>query len=224
MITLDHVCAGYGDTTVIRDISLTIKDDEILTVVGPNGAGKSTVLKAILGIAKVTHGSIKINGEDVTGGKASSLIAKGVSYLPQGSHVFPSLTVKENLELGAKEKSLDEMYEMFPSLYEKKTQPAGTLSGGQQHMVGMARCLLQAPDLLLLDEPSAGLAPRIVEDVFETIRTIHEENTGILLIEQNTTRAIRFSDRTIVLENGEIALQGGEDLLENDKIKDIYLR
>ena len=223
--------AGYGKFRVLEGVDIKLKPGEIVALIGPNGAGKSTVLKSVFGLTTIYKGKIIYRDKDITKLRTSELVSLGISYVPQGRQVFSSLTVKENLEMGAfitKDKAViakktEEIFKKFPVLGEKKHDYAFTLSGGQQQMLAMGRALMQSPRLLLLDEPSLGLAPKTMKEIFERIIEINKEGTAILIVEQNAKKAMSIAHRTYVLEDGKVALTGDRDIVNNPKIKKIYL-
>jgi len=226
--------SGYGDLKVIHGVDMAVENDEMVTIIGPNGAGKSTLLKSIVGLTDIKSGTIELNGEDITGVAPEEVIYHGICHVPQMDNIFPNLTVLENLKMGAWalgdtdvafEDRVQEVYERFPVLEDRPDQQAGTLSGGQQQMVAMGAALMLDPELLILDEPSAGLAPQLVDDVFEKITEIRvESDTAVLMVEQNARRALQESDRGIVLDLGEKRMEGaGEKLLDSDEVQELYL-
>jgi len=223
--------AGYGKFSVLEGVSMKVASDEIIALIGPNGAGKSTVLKSVFGLTTKYAGKIIYRDKDITRLRTDELIALGISYVPQGRQVFFSMTVKENLEMGAfitndkqvVQKKMNEVFEKFPVLKEKQHDYAFSLSGGQQQMLAMGRALMQDPQLLLLDEPSLGLSPKMMKEVFEKIIEINKEGTAVLIVEQNARQAMSIAHRTYVLEDGKIALTGGKEIVKNPKIKKIYL-
>lgn len=222
--------SGYGEMTILHGVTMEMDEGEMVTIVGPNGAGKSTFLKTIVGLVPPWEGSIEFRGEDITGTPPEDVIDYGIAYVPQNANVFPTLTVRENIRMGAWalsdgfEERLDAVEEIFPLLEERPTQQVGNMSGGQQQMVAIASALMPKPDLLVLDEPSAGLAPSIVDDVFETITRINETGTSILMVEQNARRALEASDRGIVLAMGKNEAEGSADtLLDSKEIAELYL-
>jgi branched-chain amino acid transport system ATP-binding protein len=231
VLELDHVTIAYGRTPVVVDLSLRVAPGEVVSLVGPNGAGKTTTLSAVLGMRRVTAGSVRFEGEDVTGTPPEVLVRRGVALVPEGRQIFTTLTVRENLRLAtadldrsAAAEALERELGRFPILRERLEDPAGGLSGGQQQQLAIARALLCRPRLLLLDEPSLGLAPKIVDDVFATLQTLREAGVTILLVEQNALRAVRFADRAYVLNAGRIVLQGtGAELADTDTLTTSYL-
>jgi branched-chain amino acid transport system ATP-binding protein len=214
--------AGYGDLQILEDVDLDVADEEYVTVVGPNGAGKSTVMKSVFGLTTYMGGSITFDGEGIHGLRPEEIIHHGIGYVPQNENVFPSLTVEENLEMGAyildsfPEDAMRAVYDRFPILEERNEQKAGTMSGGQQQMLAMGRALMLEPDLLLLDEPSAGLAPDLVEDMFDRIDRINDAGTAVLMVEQNAKEALRRCDRGYVLVQGQNRYEEAGDVLLND--------
>lgn len=233
MLKLNNVQAGYGNIQAIQNISLEINKGEIITLIGANGAGKSTTLMTISGVVGCRAGSIEFKGEEIHKKSPEEIVKKGLCQVPEGRHIFPALTVQENLDLGAflrndKEqikRDLDYVYSLFPILAKRKNQDGGTLSGGEQQMLAMSRALMSKPELLLLDEPSMGLAPLIIKQIFEIIQQINKEHgTTIFLVEQNANQALHIADRAYVIETGEITMSGNaSDLLANDDIKKAYL-
>lgn len=232
MLQVKDLSISYGAIQAVRHVDFEVKKGEIVTLIGANGAGKSTILKTISGIVKPQSGSIEYQNESLVGKKAPQIVAAGVSQVPEGRHVFPAMTVMENLQLGSylqKDRSqiearLQNIYEMFPILKERQHQDAATLSGGEQQMLVMARAMMANPDLLLLDEPSMGLAPIYIQRVFDIIQKINAQETTILLIEQNAHQALSIADRGYVIASGEIQLTGsGEKLLNDPQVKRAYL-
>ena len=222
--------AGYGDLQILNSVDLDVVDGEYVTIVGPNGAGKSTVMKTVFGLTTYMDGTIEFEGEQIHGDSPEEIIRKGIGFVPQTDNVFPGLSVRENLEMGAyildsvPRDRIEEVYDRFPVLRERKTQRAGTLSGGQQQMVAMGRALMLDPDLLLLDEPSAGLAPDLVADMFDRIDRINDAGTAILMVEQNAKEALRHCDRGYVLVDGENRYTDrGEILLADDDVRRDFL-
>jgi neutral amino acid transport system ATP-binding protein len=232
LLETEDVVAGYTpEIDILNGIDLEVREGEIVTIVGPNGAGKSTLMKAIFGLLKPREGAVTLAGEEITGSAPHTVTRKGVSYVPQLDNVFPNLTVRENLELGAIaggegsiEDRVDRLYELFPRLAERRNQSAGTMSGGERQMVAMARSLMPDPRLALVDEPSAGLAPAFVDAIFEKLIEINESGVTILMVEQNARRALEMSDRGYVLDLGRNRFQGpGKELIADPKVADLYL-
>ncbi|WP_134671926.1 ABC transporter ATP-binding protein [Halorussus marinus] len=222
--------AGYGDLQILTDVDLDVGADEYVTIVGPNGAGKSTVMKSVFGLTTHMAGTVTFAGEDITATKPEDVIHKGMGYVPQSDNVFAALNVRENLEMGAyildevPEAALREVYERFPILEERRDQKAGTMSGGQQQMLAMGRALMLDPDLLLLDEPSAGLAPDLVEEMFDKIDEINDAGTAVLMVEQNAKEALRRCDRGYVLANGQNRyVDEGRKLLNDEQVRQEFL-
>ena len=232
MLKIENLEVAYGNIKAIKGISLEVNQGEIVTLIGSNGAGKSTTLRAISGILKPRSGSITFNGERIDGVEGHEIVAKGICQSPEGRRIFPKMTVDENLDLGAflrndkKEIANDRqrVLELFPRLQERIDQKAGTMSGGEQQMLAVGRALMGSPKLLLLDEPSMGLAPVLVEMIFETIEKINKQGTTILLVEQNALAALNVADRAYVLESGSIKMNGNaKDLISNDEVTKAYL-
>jgi branched-chain amino acid transport system ATP-binding protein len=230
VLDVDGLDAGYGDLRILTDVNLVVDDAEYVAIVGPNGAGKSTAMKAVLGLATHMGGEIRLNGDPIAGRETSDIVRKGVSYVPQTENLFPSMTVRENLLMGAfslpevPEQRLAAVLDRFPILEERQRQRAGTMSGGQQQMLAMGSALMVDPDVLLLDEPSAGLAPDLVADLFDRIDEINDDGTAVLMVEQNAKEALRRCDRGYVLVNGENAYEGpGEDLLADPEVRERFL-
>jgi neutral amino acid transport system ATP-binding protein len=226
----DEVVAGYvPEVDILNGASIRVSEGEIVTVVGPNGAGKSTLIKTIFGLLRPRTGRVVFRGEEISGNKPHDITRRGLSYVPQLENVFPSLTVEENLEMGSLERSrtreqMDRMYELFPRLGERKTQSAGTMSGGERQMVAMARALMPDPKVLLLDEPSAGLAPAFVDAIFEKVQEVNRAGVTIVMVEQNAKRALAMSDRGYVLDLGQERFEGpGRQLLNDPKVAELYL-
>ncbi len=222
--------AGYGDLQILDDVDLRVEDGEYITIVGPNGAGKSTVMKSVFGLTTYMGGSIEFDGTEISGKRPEDIITTGIGYVPQNDNVFPSLTVMENLEMGAyildsvPEDRLADIFERFPILEERRDQKAGTMSGGQRQMLAMGRALMLDPKLLMLDEPSAGLAPDLVEDMFDRIDTINDDGTAVLLVEQNAKEALRRCDRGYVLvQGGNRYMDTGEALLNDEQVRQDFL-
>jgi branched-chain amino acid transport system ATP-binding protein len=232
MIKVEDLVTYYGEVQMLKGVNLKVDKGEIVVIIGPNGAGKSTVLKAICGIVKAVQGSITYKGEDITNIKTQELVKLGIGYVPQGRAVFPNLTVQENLLMGAYTRKdndgikddIEQMYERFPKLREQKNTPATLLSGGGQQMLALARALMTHPRLLILDEPSLGLSPQMIEVILEKIQEINREGVTILMVEQNAHMALEFAHRGYVLELGENRLEGsGAELLNNPTVKKLYL-
>ena len=232
MLKVDNLEVAYGNIKAIKGISLEVNQGEIVTLIGSNGAGKSTTLRAISGILKPRGGSITFNGERIDGVEGHEIVAKGICQSPEGRRIFPRMTVDENLDLGAflrNDKSAiaadrERVLELFPRLQERIDQKAGTMSGGEQQMLAVGRALMGSPKLLLLDEPSMGLAPVLVDMIFETIEKINKQGTTILLVEQNALAALNVADRAYVLESGSIKMSGkAKDLISNDEVTKAYL-
>ena len=232
MIKIDNLVVSYGGIEALKDISLEVPSGKIVTLVGANGAGKSTTLKSIVGLVKPKSGSIKFEGMDLIKLRTEQMVRKGIALVPEGRHVFADLTVLENLKIGAyirkdsKEilDDLEKVYSLFPRLKERTWQAAGTLSGGEQQMLAIGRALMSRPKLIIMDEPSLGLAPIIVKELFAIIKTINKEGMTVLLIEQNANAALKIADIGYVMETGRITLKGaGSDLLNNEEIKKAYL-
>ena len=230
LLEATKVVAGYGETQILHGVSITVAAGEVITIIGPNGCGKSTLLKAIVGLVSVRSGAIRFQGVDISSHGPERIVRGGLCYVPQSDNVFPSLTIRENLEMGAfirrdaYEGRIEEMYELFPDLRRRPRQKAGSLSGGQRQMLAIARALMLDPVLLLLDEPSAGLAPSLVHMAFERIREINATGVSILLVEQNARESLRMSDRGYVLAGGTNQLEGtGPALLDNPDVGRLYL-
>ncbi len=230
LLEADDLVAGYlPEVDILSGVSLTVGEGEIVTVVGPNGAGKSTLIKTIFGLLAPRRGRVTLRGQDLTGLEPHSITRLGMSYVPQLDNVFAGLSVEENLEMGSLDRSrtrerIGRMYELFPRLGERRTQAAGTMSGGERQMLAMARALVPEPHVLLLDEPSAGLAPAFVEQIFDNVRQINEAGVTVVMVEQNARRALAMSDRGYVLDLGRNRFQGaGRDLLEDPKVAELYL-
>ncbi|WP_313695402.1 ABC transporter ATP-binding protein [Halorarum halobium] len=222
--------AGYGDLQILRDVDLDVADGEYVTIVGPNGAGKSTVMKSVFGLTTYMGGDITFAEESIHGLAPEEIIHRGIGYVPQNENVFEGLTVRENLEMGAyildevPEDRIRDIYDRFPILEERESQTAGTMSGGQRQMLAMGRALMLDPDLLLLDEPSAGLAPDLVADMFDRIDRINDDGTSVLMVEQNAKEALGRCDRGYVLVNGENAyVDSGEALLADEQVRQDFL-
>ena len=230
LLQVRNLDAGYGDLQILTDVAMDVRDGEYVTIVGPNGAGKSTVMKSVFGLTSLMGGSVTFDGTDITGWNPEEIIHEGLGYVPQNDNVFPTLSIRENLEMGAyildevPQDALETVYERFPILEEREDQRAETLSGGQQQMLAMGRALMLSPPLLLLDEPSAGLAPDLVDEMFEKVDEINDDGTAILMVEQNAKEALRRCDRGYVLVNGENRYEDtGEELLADPKVRRDFL-
>jgi ABC-type branched-subunit amino acid transport system ATPase component len=231
VLAAEGLVGGYvAEVDILRGCTVTCSRGEVVVVIGPNGAGKSTLVKAIFGLVRVREGRVVVNGHDVTGAKPHEITERGMSYVPQVANVFTTMTVQENLEMGgivtrkAARRRMEEMFRLFPRLSERRRQRAGTMSGGERQMLAMARALMTEPTVLLLDEPSAGLAPQIVGEVFETCQEINRAGVTILMIEQNARRALSIADRGYVLESGQNRFTGpGRELLDDPKVSELYL-
>jgi ABC-type branched-subunit amino acid transport system ATPase component len=231
ILEAENITAGYtAEVNILYEVDIRLKSGQIVSVIGPNGAGKSTLLKTIFGILKPSTGKISLEEEDITGLKPDKVAKKGISYVPQVNNVFPSLTIQENLEMGAfirdddYSQRLNEIYELFPVLGERKKQKAGQLSGGQRQMVAMGRALMVDPQVLLLDEPSAGLSPKLVDMIFEKIIDVNKTGVSMIIVEQNAREALKMADHGYVLAMGRNVLDDtGEALLANEEVGRLYL-
>jgi branched-chain amino acid transport system ATP-binding protein len=229
LLRLASIEAGYRDLVAIRDVSLDVRRGEVVALIGSNGAGKTTTLRAITGLLPVRRGRIDFDGERIDGRRSWDIVGRGIAHVPEGRQLFPGLTVRENLELGGRDRrlratGLEDVFELFPRLRERQHQLAGTLSGGEQQMCAIGRGLMARPTLLVLDEPSLGLAPVMVKLIFETLHAINARGTTILLVEQNVPRALALSHRAYVLENGRMVLDGSrETLQQSPHIRQAYL-
>jgi len=231
ILEAENITAGYtSEVNILSNVSMQLESGQIVSIIGPNGAGKSTLLKTIFGILKPAKGKIRLRGADITGLKPDKIAKKGISYVPQINNVFPSLTIQENLDMGAFIRSddysqrLDQIYQLFPILGERKKQKAGQLSGGQRQMVAMGRALMVDPQVLLLDEPSAGLAPNLVEIIFEKIIDINKTGVSMIIVEQNAREALKMADHGYVLAMGRNVLDdSGKALLNNEEVGRLYL-
>ena len=230
MLKIDDLYVSYGGIKAIRGISLEVPDGKIVTLIGANGAGKSTILRSVVDLVKADSGSITYNGKELLNMPSNKIIEEGITLVPEGRRVFLHMTVLENLEMGAytqpgyTKDGIADVFERFPRLKHRKNQIAGTLSGGEQQMLAMGRALMSKPKLLMLDEPSMGLAPILVQQIFDIIKELHEAGTTILLVEQNAEMALQIADRAYVLESGRITLSGtGKELAQSDSIKKAYL-
>jgi len=230
VLELDGVDAGYGDVQVLDSLSMALDTDEIVCLIGPNGAGKSTVLKTVFGLLEPWAGSVRFRGEEIGGLAPETIVREGIGYVPQTENVFGSLTIEENLRMGGVardddlEPVIDGLYDRFPVLDEKRRAKAATLSGGQRQLLAFARALMMEPEVLLIDEPSAGLAPNTADDVFADVRAVNEGGTAILMVEQNAHKGLDISDRGYVLDQGTVAYSGDADaLLDNPEVSRLYL-
>ncbi len=232
MLKIRDLSVHYGKIKAVRQIDMDIEQGEIVSLIGANGAGKSTTLRALSGLVKTAGGSVEFAGKNITGWSAKAIVEVGISHCPEGRQIFPRMTVMENLELGAYTRKdtknlsaeYDRIFEYFPVLAQRRTQLGGTLSGGEQQMLAIGRALMSKPKLLLLDEPSLGLAPLLVEKIFEIIQNINREGMTVLLIEQNAWQALNISNRGYVMETGSVAVTGAAvDLLHNDHVRRAYL-
>ena len=232
MIELNSINAGYGQIQIVRDVTMDIDNNEIVALVGANGAGKSTIIKTISGLVPVSSGSIVFEGKRIENMPAHKIITNGISLVPEGRRLFPYMTVQENLELGAYvennrkkvQENMEWVFGLFPILQERRTQLAGTFSGGEQQMLTIGRALMSKPKFLMMDEPSLGLSPMIVDGVFKTVEVLQNEGVTILLVEQNVRKSLEIANRGYVLEHGRIVLSGeAEKLLEDENVKKAYL-
>ena len=222
----------YGDAQALAGVSLEVPKGEIVAIVGANGAGKSSLLRTISGIERSRSGAIRFDGRDITAMESHGICDLGIGQVAEGRQIFPSLTVAENLEMGAllprarahAARSFEEVFGLFPRLAERRTQLAGTMSGGEQQMLAIGRCLMGRPELIMFDEPSLGLAPTVVQEVFHTIRLLHAKGLTVLLVEQNVALSLKLSEHAYVLENGRVVMSGsGEELLRDDRVRQAYL-
>ena len=232
MLKVDHLSVHYGVIQAVKDVSFEVNEGEVVTLIGANGAGKTSILRTISGLVRPSAGEISFLGKEIQKEPACKIVASGLSQVPEGRHVFPGMTVLENLELGAflrrdreeNQKNLKKIFDRFPRLEERKSQDAATLSGGEQQMLAMGRALMSQPKLLLLDEPSMGLAPIFIQEIFDIIQDIQKQGTTVLLIEQNANKALAIANRGYVLETGKIVLSGtGEELLASEEVRKAYL-
>ncbi len=231
VLECNAIAAGYvKDLDILQGVDLVVNQNEIVSIIGPNGAGKSTLLKAIMGIINISAGRFYINGLEKTQTQTHKIVEEGVAYVPQVENVFPSLTIEDNLEIGAwtignkGKNTISDIFNQFPLLKDRRKDKAGNLSGGQRQILALARALVTSPSLLLLDEPSAGLSPVAIEEVFETVKKINNSGVSILLVEQNAKRALNFSNRGYVLDQGRNAYHGkGDELLNDPRVVDLYL-
>ncbi len=230
VLRVQDVVAGYGEVEILHGVSIAVSEAEIVAVIGPNGAGKSTLLKAISGLVSVLSGSVHLAERDVTNMAPDRIVQSGMSYVPQTENVFPSLTINENLEMGAYVRRdglrdrLERVYDLFPDIAPRRGEPAGRLSGGQRQMLALARALMLDPKILLLDEPSASLSPKMVDSIFEKIGEINRGGTAILLVEQNAKEALSFASRAYVLATGENRFEGeAKEMLDSEEVGKLYL-
>ena len=232
MLEVKNLSVSYGAIEAVKDISLTVNDGEIVSLIGANGAGKTTTLHTITGLVPAKSGSVMYNGVDLLKTHNNKIVTLGMAHIPEGRHVFTRMSVEENLEMGAfslkdqsdLKKDLDMVYGLFPRLKERRNQKAGTLSGGEQQMLAMGRALMSHPKTILMDEPSMGLSPKLVKEIFSIIRKLHEQGITILLVEQNAKMALSIADRAYVLETGRITMEGdAKELLNNEQVRKAYL-
>lgn len=229
-LVVENIVSGYGDMDILKGVSINISQEEIVVIIGPNGAGKSTLMKSIFGLIPIKEGNIYFDEEEITNMDTQSIVRKGISYVPQVKNIFPNLTVQENLEMGAYlrkddfSETLSEVFKLYPDLVEKRNQVAGQLSGGQQQMVAIGRALMIHPEFILLDEPTAGLSPKMYNETFESIQKIKTLGVGVIMVEQNAKKALQISDRGCVLVSGENKLTAsGQSLLMNENITKLFL-
>ncbi|WP_259779879.1 ABC transporter ATP-binding protein [Aestuariispira ectoiniformans] len=230
LLTLDKVTGGYSEADILSDLSMTVNEGEIVVIVGPNGAGKSTAMKSVFGLLKIRSGKITFQGDEITHDSPDAIVRRGICYVPQTNNIFPTLSVHENLEMGAFVRkddisdSLAQVYDMFPPLKEKRNQAAGTLSGGQRQMVAMGKALMLDPKLLLVDEPTAGLSPKYMDQIFEIVKQVNDLGIGILMVEQNAKQALGLADRGYVLASGKNRYEDtGANLLANREVAEMFL-
>lgn len=232
MLKVDNLSVHYGVIQAVKEVSFEVNEGEVVSLIGANGAGKTSILRTISGLVRPSSGTIQFLGKDIHKAPARKIVASGLSQVPEGRHVFPGLTVLENLEMGAflrnnreeNQQNLKKVFSRFPRLEERKNQDAATLSGGEQQMLAMGRALMSQPQLLLLDEPSMGLAPIFIQEIFDIIEDIKKQGTTVLLIEQNANKALSIADRGYVLETGKLVLSGtGQELLASDGVRKAYL-
>ena len=232
MLTIRDLHVSYGAIHAIHGISLTVEDGEIVSLIGANGAGKTTILHTITGLKKASSGTIEYDGHDLLTTRPCDIITLGMAHVPEGRHIFPAMTVAENLEMGAYIKNnrdeiqekMKEVFERFPRLRERRKQLAGTLSGGEQHMLAVGRALMSSPKIRLMDEPSMGLSPLLVKEIFKIIQEVHRQGITVLLVEQNAKMALSIADRAYVLETGDITIWGdAKELLKDDRVRKAYL-
>ena len=230
MLEIKDLHVNYGAVHALNGVSMTVKDGEIVSLIGANGAGKTTTLRTITGLEKAASGSVNFDGHDLRKTEPSKIITLKLAHVPEGRHIFPQMTVEENLEMGAftdpgdKAKTMDDVYERFPRLRERRRQLAGTLSGGEQQMLAVGRALMSKPKMILMDEPSMGLSPLLVKEIFAIIREVNRQGITILLVEQNARKALQIADRAYVLETGTITIAGdAKELLNDPRVKKAYL-
>ena len=232
MLKVENLSVHYGMIQAVRDVSFEVNEGEVVSLIGANGAGKTTILRTLSGLVRPSSGRIEFLGQEIQKTPAQKIVASGLSQVPEGRHVFPGLTVLENLEMGAflkknreeNQANLKKVFSRFPRLEERKNQDAATLSGGEQQMLAMGRALMSTPKLLLLDEPSMGLAPIFIQEIFDIIQDIQKQGTTVLLIEQNANKALAIADRGYVLETGKVVLSGtGKELLASEEVRKAYL-
>ena len=232
MLKVRDLVVAYGGIEALKGISIDVPDGKIVTLIGANGAGKSTLLRTVMGLVKPKGGTVEYNGEALNGMNSQQIVTRGITLVPEGRRVFPNLTVLENLRIGAYlrkdedgiAEDIRKIYDIFPRLEERHWQMAGTLSGGEQQMLALGRALMSRPKLIMMDEPSLGLAPLVIKDIFNIIRRINESGTTVLLVEQNANMALKVAHHAYVLETGSIKMEGsGKELLENEEIKEAYL-
>lgn len=230
ILKINDLKVNYGGIEAVKGISFDVEEGEIVTLIGANGAGKSSTLRSIVSLVKPASGTIEFNGENIAGMDTTSIVTKGITLVPEGRRIFPDLTVEENLKIGAYlrkddlTKDLEWVYKLFPRLKERHWQAGGTLSGGEQQMLAVGRALMSKPKVIMMDEPSLGLAPLVVRDIFEIIKTVNKEGITVLLIEQNANMALKVAHHGYVMETGRITMSGtGLELLENEQIKEAYL-
>ena len=230
MLEVKNLKSGYTGAEILHGVNLIVNPGEIIALIGPNGAGKSTILKSVFSLAEIYGGKIIFKDKDITSLKTHELIELGVSYVPQGRQIFPNMTILENLQMGAYsiqdqdvvETNIKDVFQKFPDLFHKQNELASVLSGGQQQMLAIARALIQNPQLLLLDEPSLGLSPKLVKEIFEKIIEIKDKGVAILMVEQNARQAVGIANRTYILENGTVVLEGNKTILDNRQVENIY--
>ncbi len=231
LLEMKDVVAGYGNITALKGISLSVPEGSIVTLIGANGAGKSTTMKTIMGIVKAREGTVAFQGKELKSEKAYQVVREGISLVPEGRQILQNMTVQENLELGAYQRNdsqigsdMEKIFERFPRLKERRRQYGGTLSGGEQQMLAIGRAVMARPKLLLLDEPSMGLAPLVVQQIFDVIKDIHKAGTTVLLVEQNAQKALQIADYAYVMETGKIVIEGpAADVAQNPQVRAAYL-